>query len=132
VRGSHLAWDTPEQWRVRLSDQKMHCRSDMPGAEKMALQPGDALAFNPFALHRGRYHADKRRRTLLFSYRARSLPLFDRFADQPWCGEVGYLHGLSTGALRFWHDFVAEYSQQWGDPAATPWRGRVAAAVARL
>ena len=56
VRGSHLVWDTPEQWHVRLADNKAHCRppgSDhMPRAERIALRPGDALAFNPFGTHR--------------------------------------------------------------------------------
>ena len=132
VRGSHIIWDTPEQWHVRLADDKAHCRppgSDrMPHAERVALRPGDGLAFNPFGLHRGRYHADKLRRTLLLSYRARALPLFDRFSDQPWCAEEGYLEGLSGGAARFWNEFVEQYGSQWADPAATPWRRRRPAA----
>ena len=55
----------------------------------IAGQPGDGVAFNPFGLHRGRYHADKKRRTLMLSYRARSLPLYDwnalqRAIKYPW------------------------------------------------
>ena len=54
VKGSHLRWDTPEEWQVRLGDDKAHACSDrMPGACRIALQPGDAVAFNPFGLHRG-------------------------------------------------------------------------------
>ena len=54
VRGSHLRWDTAEEWRIRLGDGRAHASSDhMPGACRIALQPGDGVAFNPFGLHRG-------------------------------------------------------------------------------
>lgn len=58
VSGSHLRWDTAEEWHVRLGDGKAHARSDhMPGACRIALQPGDGVAFNPFGLHRGADHS---------------------------------------------------------------------------
>jgi hypothetical protein len=54
IPGSHLRWDSNEEWRVRLGDRKAHACSDgMPGACRIALQPGDAVAFNPFGIHRG-------------------------------------------------------------------------------
>ncbi len=61
----------------------------------------------------GRYHTDKRRRTLMLSYRARSLPLYDYFSDQPWCETPGYLDGLSAPAEEFWKEFIDDYSSQW-------------------
>lgn len=66
----------------------------------------------------GRYHTDKRRRTLMLSYRARSLPLYDYFSDQPWCETPGYLHGLSARATEFWQEFIDDYNTQWRAGAA--------------
>eukprot|EP01051_Picozoa_sp_SAG22_P001972 SAG22_NODE_83_length_21704_cov_58.556584_15_plen_347_part_00 len=115
VPASHLRWDTPAEWECRLGGGGANRREDglMPGAERIALSAGDALAFNPFCHHRGRYHADKKRRTLMISMRARRLPLYDYFSDQPWCEDDGYLSGLSQGAARFWREFIADYSAQW-------------------
>ncbi len=114
VPGSHLRWDTPEEYRIRLSDNQAHCRSNaMPGAVRISLQPGDAVAFNPFGLHRGRYHADKLRRTLMLTYTRRSRPLCDYFSDQPWFLEPGYLEGLTPRARAFFETFIAVYTPFW-------------------
>ena len=66
----------------------------------------------------GRYHVDKRRRTLMLSYRARSLPLYDYFSDQPWCETPGYLDGLCEQARELWQEFIDDYSTQWRMGAA--------------
>jgi hypothetical protein len=88
----------------------------MPGALRVALQPGDAVAFNPYGLHRGRYHADKLRRTLMLTYTKKSKPRFDYFSDQPWFDEAGYLDGLGAEARIFFDAFVEEYQSQWQAP----------------
>jgi hypothetical protein len=114
VPGSHLRWDTPEEYRIRLSEGRAHCRSNaMPGGVRIGLQPGDAVAFNPFGLHRGRYHADKLRRTLMLTYTKRSQPRYDYFSDQPWFLEPGYLEGLTPRARAFFETFIAVYAPFW-------------------
>gem|GEM_PF-3412920 len=47
------------------------------------MEVGDAVVFNPMALHRGRYPTDKLRRTLMLTYTSESFPRSDFFSDQP-------------------------------------------------
>lgn len=114
VPGSHRRWDTSAEYAIRRADGQRHNRSNaMPGAVRIALAPGDAVAFNPVGLHRGRYHTDRPRRTLMLTYTAASHPRFDYFSDQPWFDEPGYLDGLSDGARTFFERFAAQYRHEW-------------------
>jgi ectoine hydroxylase-related dioxygenase (phytanoyl-CoA dioxygenase family) len=115
VPGSHLRWDTPEEYRIRRANDFKNAESDdMPGALRVALQPGDAVAFNASALHRGRYHVDKRRRTLMFTYlRARGAPIDTYFSRQPWVLEPDYLSGVRRDTLAFFERFIARHRQLW-------------------
>ena len=90
----------------------------MPGAVRVALEPGDGVAFNPMGLHRGRYHTDKLRRTLLFTYTKASMPRFDYFSNQPWFDTPGCLDGLASNTRAFFERFVAKYREQWREKAA--------------
>jgi hypothetical protein len=99
VPGSHLRWDTTAEY---------------------SLQPGDAVAFNPLALHRGRYHADKLRRTLMLTYTSSEHPRFDYFSDQPWFDDDGYLHGVDEHTWRFFSAFVERYGRDWRTKLAFP------------
>jgi hypothetical protein len=117
VPGSHLRWDTGAEFDIRRADNGANSQSSqMPGALRVALQPGDAVAFNPYGLHRGRYHAEKLRRTLMLTYTKKSKPRFDYFSDQPWFDETGYLDGLGAEARMFFDAFVEEYQSQWQAP----------------
>lgn len=114
VPGSHLRWDTTAEFEIRRADKGNNSRSNaMPGALRLALNPGDALAFNPYSLHRGRYHVDKLRRTLMLTYTTRAKPRFDYFSNQPWFDEAGYLDGLEVHTKEFFEAFVTEYQPQW-------------------
>ena len=115
VPGSHLRWDTPEEWEIRLKDNKAHNKSnDMPGALRADLAVGDAVAFNPCAIHRGRYHTDKLRRTLMLTYEGISTPVkHDIFNRQPWFLNDGYLVGVSEETRRFHGLFVEKYREGW-------------------
>ena len=114
VPGSHLRWDTPKEFDIRHADGKRNNRSsDMPGALRVALEPGDGVAFNPMGLHRGRYHTDKQRRTLMLTYTKSSTPRFDYFSNQPWFDTPGYLDCLVSDTSAFFKPFVAEYGEQW-------------------
>jgi hypothetical protein len=110
VPGSHLRWDTPEENAIRRADGAKNWRSNaMPGAVRVPLGVGDAVAFNPIGLHRGRYHVDKLRRTFMVTVNRTSRPQSDVFADQPWFLEPDYTAGLSPLASAFYQRFVATY-----------------------
>jgi ectoine hydroxylase-related dioxygenase (phytanoyl-CoA dioxygenase family) len=114
VPGSHLRWDTPEEYAIRKADGGKHNRSNaMPGAVRLALQAGDAALFNPYGIHRGRYHADRLRRTLMLTYTKTSAPYQDYFSNQPWFLTPGYLDGCQPATRTFFDSFVAMYQDFW-------------------
>ena len=113
VPASHNRWDTPEEFAIRRADGgKNSTSSAMPGALRVALDAGDAVAFNPYGLHRGRYHVDKERRTLMLTYTKSSVPRFDYFSNQPWFSAAAYLEGIGVDAQHFFSRFVAEYEAE--------------------
>lgn len=114
VPGSHRRWDTPAEYAIRKADGGANNRSNaMPGALRVTLEPGDAVLFNPMALHRGRYHTDRLRRTLMLTYTKSSEPYVDYFSNQPWFLTSGYLAALSPQASPFFERFVAVYQDNW-------------------
>lgn len=114
VPGSHLRWDTPAEYAIRKGNGGANNRANtMPGALRVELAPGDALLFNPMGLHRGRYHADRPRRTLMLTYTKSSEPYVDYFSNQPWFLTPGYLDALSPQARLFFDRFVAVYQKNW-------------------
>ena len=113
VPGSHRRWDTDEEYFVRRADEGANSRNELSGAQRIALQPGDAVGFNAYGLHRGRYHADKLRRTFMLTYTDSRTPLTDYFSHQPWFLTPGYLDGLDAGQRRFFDAFVAQYERDW-------------------
>jgi ectoine hydroxylase-related dioxygenase (phytanoyl-CoA dioxygenase family) len=116
VPGSHLRWDTPEEYQIRKADGGVHNRAnDMPGAVRLALNAGDAALFNPYGLHRGRYHTEPLRRTLMLTYTKTSAPHCDYFSNQPWFLDPGYLAGLKPATRAFFEPFVARYKDFWAE-----------------
>jgi ectoine hydroxylase-related dioxygenase (phytanoyl-CoA dioxygenase family) len=115
VPGSHLRWDTPEEYRIRKAEGSKNWESDaMPGALRVKLNAGDAVGFDPRALHRGRYHADKPRRTIMLSYsKPDSTPHHDYFTNQPWLLEPGLMERLSPRAQAFYKVFIDRYREHW-------------------
>lgn len=114
VPGSHARWDTPEEYAIRKADGGANNRANtMPGAVGVSLEPGDAVLFNPMGLHRGRYHADRLRRTLMLTYTKTSAPYADYFSKQPWFLTPGYLDALSPKARPFFEQFVNTYQANW-------------------
>ena len=114
VPGSHVRWDTPDEYQIRRAEGGKHNQSDgMPGAVRIALEPGDAVLFNPYGIHRGRYHSDKLRRTLMFTYTKASEPHYDYFSHQPWFLEPGYLTSLKSETYAFFESFVDAYKTEW-------------------
>lgn len=92
----------------------------MPGAVRVELQPGDAALFTQLCIHRGRYHTDKLRRTLMvsvkkkvtaeYSLRQRGL---DPYSDQPWFLLPDYLRGVSPESRVFFQNFIDYYAPHW-------------------
>jgi len=116
VPGSHRRWDTPEEYTIRKADGGANNRSNaMPGALRVALAPGDAVAFTPMGHHRGRYHVDRLRRTFMLTYTPRSRPFRDWFSTQPWFLQAGYLDGLPRETKNFFDEFVETYRGDWAD-----------------
>ena len=80
---------------------QVRSQQEMPASLRAALAPGDAVLFNAWGFHRGRYHVDKLRRTLMFTYTPASMPTFDYFSDQPWFLDPAHLDNLNPGTQRF-------------------------------
>ncbi len=114
VPGSHLRWDTTEEYRIRRADdQANNTSNEMPGFLRLSQEPGDAVLFNPHGLHRGRYHADKIRRTYMLTYQPESSYHADYFSQQPWFLEDGYLDGLRPESGAFYQGFIDKYLSYW-------------------
>ncbi len=120
VPGSHRRWDTDEEFQIRRADGGSNSRSHaMPEALRSELEPGDAMAVNPYGLHRGRYHADKLRSTYMLTYARSSLPGYDYFSHHPWFAEAGYLDGVEPATREFFASFVDAYAAQWAETGTT-------------
>ena len=114
VPGSHLRWDTDAEYTIRKAEGGKNNRSNhMPGALRVHQEAGDAILFNPMALHRGRYRSGILRRTLMLTYTKTSEPWFDFFSNQPWFSQPGYLSQLSADTRAFFEPFVTEYEPKW-------------------
>jgi ectoine hydroxylase-related dioxygenase (phytanoyl-CoA dioxygenase family) len=114
VPGSHLRWDTSEEYAIRLADGQKHNRSNsMPGAVRVRLQAGDAVMFNPVAHHRGRYHADKLRRSLMLTYTTQESASFDYFTNQKWFLNEEYLANLKPKTRNFFLPFIDTFKDKW-------------------
>ena len=114
VPGSHLRWDTPEEFAIRKADGWAHNRANtMPGALRVHQAAGDAVLFNPAAIHRGRYYSDIPRSTLMLTYTKVSEPYSDFFSNQPWFIQPGYMDHLSPATRAFFEPFVAQYESYW-------------------
>lgn len=113
VPGSHLRWDTPAEYAIRRGNGFAHNTSnEMPGALRVDLAPGDAVIFNPLGLHRGRYHSDKLRRTIMLTY-GRGGGGDSWWARQPWFLSPGYLDGVRPSTRAYYERFIAEHQEHW-------------------
>jgi hypothetical protein len=110
-------YDAPEEYYYRLADQRSHSRDPegMPNAKRFHMKAGDAVAFNQIGLHRGRYHADNQRRTLMLTYTPENNPIYDNtISIQPWFLEEGYMDGLSPRAGTYFNEYIRAYRDHWG------------------
>jgi ectoine hydroxylase-related dioxygenase (phytanoyl-CoA dioxygenase family) len=111
VFGSHTRWDTPIELAIRkgLNGKKTHS-SEMPSAIKIHLDPGDAVFFSSWGIHRGNYLANKPRKTLAMLY---SSPV-GWYTPPPTCFlDSNVLDGLSPQKKAFFRRFVNAYQNRW-------------------
>ena len=121
VPGSHVRDYTAEEHAICVADDGIHNRSnDMPGAVRVCLEPGDAVLFTQVCIHRGRYHRDTPRRTLMLSVKKRAAAEFtlrqrglDQYSDQPWFLLPTYLDGVAPEAREFFEEFANFYGARW-------------------
>lgn len=121
VRGSHNRWDTDEEYRVRTETPTA---DSMPGAEEIALTPGDLALFHVNAIHRGVYPQEVTRRTIAITYgsaRHPRLPTREMMKDwggyvctyQPWFLAESYLDGIAPRTRTFFERFIEAYGDTW-------------------
>ena len=121
VPKSHLRDYTPAEHAICVADDEIHNRSnEMPGAVRVSLQPGDAALFTQLCIHRGRYHRDKKRRTLMISTKKRAAAEYtlrqrglDQYSDQPWFLAPQYLSGVNPEARKLLQPFIDFYAPHW-------------------
>jgi ectoine hydroxylase-related dioxygenase (phytanoyl-CoA dioxygenase family) len=121
VPQSHLRDYTPAEHAICVADDARNNRSnDMPGQVRVSLQPGDAAMFSQTCIHRGRYHKDKLRRTLMLSVKKKVVAAhslrqrgLDQYSDQPWFLLPDYLNGVNPEARAFFQEFSDFYAPHW-------------------
>ena len=121
VPGSHLREYSQEEHAICIADNEIHNRSnDMPGAMRVSLKPGDAALFTQLCIHRGRYHTDKLRRTLMISVKKKAAAEYslrhrglDYANDQPWFLLPSYFDGVSEKSREFFQGFIDFHKPHW-------------------
>lgn len=109
VPGSHARWDSPKELEIRKGANKLADLAEMPSA-RICLNPGDAVFFDGYSIHRGNYLADKPRRTLALLYGS---PV-DWFTPLPTCfAESRILDRLHLKNKVFFRRFVDVNQNQW-------------------
>ncbi|MEN9518670.1 MAG: hypothetical protein RLZZ381_1258 [Cyanobacteriota bacterium] len=69
VAGSHARWDTPQELEIRKElNGKFSDSNLMSSTTRINLQPGDAIFFDGYSIHRGNYFAERSRKTLAILY----------------------------------------------------------------
>lgn len=107
-------YDSPQEYYVRCADDRTHNKEGgMPNAMRVHQRPGDAVAFNPAGLHRGRYYSEVPRRTLMLTYTPYDVRTDSYFSQQPWMLEPNHLDGLSPRARVYFEEFIAAYRDFW-------------------
>jgi ectoine hydroxylase-related dioxygenase (phytanoyl-CoA dioxygenase family) len=111
VQGSHIRWDTNEEFWIRRADKETNNKKSIPSASRLSVSPGDAVFFDPNGIHRGRYRSSPYRLTLMVTYtRSSGAPLVDRFSYQPWFLEKSYLSGIPASIRQVYEKFLLHYN----------------------
>ncbi len=111
IPGSHQRWDTPQEREIRkgLNGKQLNS-SEMLNSKRIYLNPGDAVFFNAWGIHRGNYIAEIPRKTFDIIYGTSC----DWCTPSPTCFlQPNILQGLTPQAQAFFQKFINTYQQQW-------------------
>lgn len=112
VSGSEKRWDTPEEYAIRKGGKEANNSDEMPEKRRIALNPGDALLFHAWGIHRGLYHVESPRRTFDILYQWGNI--CDYCPPPPTCFEdLSLLTKLSPGVKYFFENFRKTYEKYW-------------------
>lgn len=113
VPGSEKRWDTVEEYAIRKGlDGKASNSEQMSGKQTLQLQPGDALFFHAWGIHRGIYNKDIPRRTFDLIYQWGN-PC-DYCPPPATCFQHEHLlRQLSPQAQEFFNYFIQTYQRYW-------------------
>ena len=113
IPGSQSRIDTPAERRIRWAPEKaVRCSEAMPGARRIVLRAGDAVLFNAWGIHQGRYEPARPRRTLDLLYQFGDL--CREAVPPPTCFEdPAILERASPEAQAFFGRFVDAYAPLW-------------------
>lgn len=111
VPGSHKRWDFPQELEIRKGLNGVEKNSlYMPNAQRIHLQPGDAVFFDAWGIHRGNYIASIPRRTFDIIYGTPA----DWCLPSPTCFlQQNTLAGLAEPTRAFFHKFIETYQDKW-------------------
>ncbi len=104
VPGSHVRWDSAEELAIRRGENPT--QHDMPGRERIALQPGDACVFHAWMVHRGTYRTTPPRRTFDVIYGYGPPPDFGQPAPPAVFRDPEIRDRLSAEALAFYEPLL--------------------------
>ncbi|MCG8547860.1 MAG: phytanoyl-CoA dioxygenase family protein [Alphaproteobacteria bacterium] len=113
VPGSQGRIDTPAERRIRWAPEKaVRCSEAMAGARRIVLRAGDAVLFNAWGIHQGRYDPARARRTLDILYQFGEL--CREAVPPPTCFEdPAILERASPEAQAFFGRFIDAYAPLW-------------------
>ncbi len=94
VPGSHRAWDTEEEFAVRMELQNRQRHENLSSGRAIPLEPGDLLVFSANMIHRGLYGLDRFALDILF---CDSDPKLLKYAHADCLPDAATLRSLENG-----------------------------------
>ena len=107
VPGTHTAWDTNEEYGVRLEKNGHKCSEELSTGVKVPLEAGDLFVFSANMIHRGLYGGERLAFDILFCDQTPDLlahanidclPLDERLAEIPNSGMLAVTRRYASGS----------------------------------
>lgn len=111
IPGSHQRWDTPQEREIRKGlNGKQPNSSEILNSHRINLNPGDAVFFDAWGIHRGNYIAEIPRQTFDIIYGT----FCDWCIPSPTCFlQPNLLDKLTPQAQAFFQKFINTYHHHW-------------------
>ncbi len=110
VSGTHIRLDCDAEYLIRKGLNGKKPNDEIPWAERISLDAGDACFFSAWSLHRGNYIAGKIRRTFDIVCGLETSPYTPPpmgFLDE------GFINDLNPIAHSFYDRFINTYKEKW-------------------